>query len=132
MYGLVGLFVSVMLGPGADVVEHSACISSAGAEHMACKKTRVPEQASGSAIGGLYWAYHFVNEVDGSTQKCRFTPSCSVFTIQAIDAFGFLRGMLYGLARMQMEHTARSSHAPTRIGDDGTFVHPDPVESWAR
>jgi putative membrane protein insertion efficiency factor len=32
--------------------------------------------------------------------SCRFTPSCSVFTAQAITTFGFWRGTKLGLARI--------------------------------
>jgi putative membrane protein insertion efficiency factor len=36
--------------------------------------------------------------------SCRFTPSCSLYTIQAIEKYGLLRGCLMGARRVLRCH----------------------------
>lgn len=31
---------------------------------------------------------------------CRFTPTCSVYTVEAIESFGIIRGLLLGFLRI--------------------------------
>lgn len=37
-------------------------------------------------------------------QSCRFTPSCSNYTMQAIEQWGFLRGFFLGIKRIGRCH----------------------------
>lgn len=36
--------------------------------------------------------------------SCRFTPTCSIYTIQAVEKYGVLRGALKGLWRLLRCH----------------------------
>jgi len=37
-------------------------------------------------------------------RSCRFTPSCSLYTLQAIEKYGLLRGSLMGARRVLRCH----------------------------
>jgi putative membrane protein insertion efficiency factor len=37
-------------------------------------------------------------------QSCRFTPSCSLYTLQAIEKYGLLKGILMGARRLLRCH----------------------------
>ena len=37
-------------------------------------------------------------------RSCRFTPSCSLYTLQAIEKYGLLRGSLMGARRVSRCH----------------------------
>jgi uncharacterized protein len=39
---------------------------------------------------------------------CRFYPTCSVYTEQAIDKYGILKGVFYGLRRIARCHPGHS------------------------
>ena len=36
--------------------------------------------------------------------SCRFTPSCSLYTLQAVEKYGLLRGCLMGVGRVLRCH----------------------------
>lgn len=39
---------------------------------------------------------------------CRFYPTCSIYTEQAIDKYGILKGVFYGLRRIARCHPGHS------------------------
>ena len=46
---------------------------------------------------------------------CRFVPTCSTYTIQAIDKYGVVRGSLMGLGRILRCHPfSRGGYDPVR------------------
>ncbi|MEK9200925.1 MAG: membrane protein insertion efficiency factor YidD [Patescibacteria group bacterium] len=61
------------------------------------------------ALIRLYWVLPLA-----SHSACRFTPTCSHYTYQAIDKYGILRGSLLGLKRILRCHP-------------GTPAGPDPL-----
>jgi putative membrane protein insertion efficiency factor len=47
--------------------------------------------------------------------SCRYTPSCSLFALQAIEKYGVLRGILMGALRLLRCHPfARGGFDPVR------------------
>jgi putative membrane protein insertion efficiency factor len=47
--------------------------------------------------------------------SCRYTPSCSLFALQAIEKYGVLRGILMGTRRILRCHPfARGGFDPVR------------------
>ena len=47
--------------------------------------------------------------------SCRYTPSCSLFALQAIEKYGVVRGMLMGALRLLRCHPfARGGFDPLR------------------
>jgi len=49
----------------------------------------------------LVRAYQFcVSPIIGGRAMCRFTPTCSEYTRQAIEKYGFFRGIFMGLKRI--------------------------------
>ena len=38
------------------------------------------------------------------TRSCRFTPSCSLYTLQAVEKYGLLRGSFMGARRILRCH----------------------------
>jgi putative membrane protein insertion efficiency factor len=46
---------------------------------------------------------------------CRYTPSCSLYTVQAIEKYGVFRGVLMGILRVLRCHPfARGGFDPVR------------------
>lgn len=58
------------------------------------------------AVGFLKFYKKFVSpvleEIFGGA--CRFTPSCSEYTIKALEKFGFTKGLILGLTRIAKCH----------------------------
>ena len=47
--------------------------------------------------------------------SCRYTPSCSLYTLQAIEKYGALRGLVMGILRVLRCHPfARGGFDPVR------------------
>lgn len=64
-------------------------------------------------------------------QHCRFTPTCSVYAMQAIEAYGAGRGAWLALKRLLRCHPlCRGGHDPVPgLDPDSCCEHPDPVAS---
>jgi uncharacterized protein len=43
--------------------------------------------------------YGFAGKIFPSTRFCRFTPTCSQYTYEAVDRYGIFRGLSLGLKR---------------------------------
>ena len=41
-----------------------------------------------------------ISPLTGGRYACRFTPTCSEYTKQAIEKYGFMRGVLLGIKRI--------------------------------
>ncbi|MBU2567727.1 MAG: membrane protein insertion efficiency factor YidD [Elusimicrobia bacterium] len=41
-----------------------------------------------------------VHALTGISAGCRFTPTCSEYTYQAVDSFGAIKGLMLGLRRV--------------------------------
>ena len=55
--------------------------------------------------------------------RCRFHPSCSVYTMQAVERFGVGRGLWLGLLRIGRCHP---------LSDGGPDPVPDHFHAWPR
>lgn len=42
----------------------------------------------------------FISPVIGGNRACRFTPTCSAYTIDAINEFGVVKGIFFGAKRI--------------------------------
>lgn len=59
-------------------------------------------------------------------QQCRFTPTCSVYAMQAIEAYGAGRGSWLALRRLLRCHPlCRGGHDPVPGLDAETLANPD-------
>lgn len=66
----------------------------------------------GRAVEGLIRGYiRFISPITPSS--CRFTPTCSRYTLEAVERFGVLRGLYLGLARLvRCNPLCRGGHDP--------------------
>lgn len=64
------------------------------------------------AVEGLIRGYiRFISPMTPSA--CRFTPTCSRYTLEAVERFGVLRGLYLGLARLvRCNPLCRGGHDP--------------------
>ncbi|MCK9173840.1 MAG: membrane protein insertion efficiency factor YidD [Desulforhopalus sp.] len=63
------------------------------------KITEIPRKAAIVLLRGYkYWISPWL------PPSCRFTPTCSVYAMQAIEKYGFLRGSFLGLCRLLRCH----------------------------
>jgi len=46
----------------------------------------------------------FISPIIGGKNTCRFTPTCSEYTLQAIEKYGAVRGTLLGIKRISKCH----------------------------
>ncbi|MBO4626325.1 MAG: membrane protein insertion efficiency factor YidD [Alphaproteobacteria bacterium] len=53
-----------------------------------------------SAICCVRFYQRHISPVVGGKNTCRFTPSCSEYTAQAIEKYGVLRGVRMGFRRI--------------------------------
>lgn len=54
--------------------------------------------------------HHFLGRaILGSSYACRFSPTCSVYTAQAIRKYGIIHGSLMGVKRFLRCHPLSSS-----------------------
>jgi putative membrane protein insertion efficiency factor len=52
---------------------------------------------------GLIWLYQMtISQI--TLPSCRFVPSCSQYTYEAIEKYGFFRGMWMGMKRLVRCH----------------------------
>ncbi|MFO7949698.1 MAG: membrane protein insertion efficiency factor YidD [Candidatus Fermentibacteraceae bacterium] len=63
-------------------------------------------------VEGLIRGYiRFISPITPSS--CRFTPTCSRYTLEAVERFGVLRGLYLGLARLvRCNPLCRGGHDP--------------------
>ena len=70
--------------------------------------------------------------VHGSTErKCRFSPTCSKFLIEAVRSIGPVKGAFFSFARAQMKHDNSFGMLPTFL-NDGMLLVLDPVGNWMK
>ena len=53
-----------------------------------------------AAIGVVRMYQSCISPFIGARAACRFTPSCSEYTAQAIEKYGILRGTIMGMRRI--------------------------------
>lgn len=47
--------------------------------------------------------------------RCRYTPTCSMYTLDAIEKYGCVRGILMGIARIaRCNHFAKGGFDPVK------------------
>ncbi|MFZ2202050.1 MAG: membrane protein insertion efficiency factor YidD [Microgenomates group bacterium] len=55
--------------------------------------------------------HFFGRSLFGSSYSCRFSPTCSVYTAQAVRKYGIIHGSVLGLKRLARCHPlSRSPH----------------------
>ena len=66
-----------------------------------------------AAIGLIQFYRRFVSPMLPPT--CRYTPSCSLYTVQAIEKYGVAKGVVMGVRRVLRCHPfARGGFDPVR------------------
>ncbi len=103
-----------------------------------CRGPVAAEREREPVVGTVRWtarlalrAYQeVISPADG--RSCRFFPSCSVYTLEAVHRHGPARGLVMGLERVQRNHDGWH-YAPCRL--DGAVLLADPVAAndwWFR
>ncbi len=72
---------------------------------------------------GLITGYQWV--MAGSIPRCRFAPSCSQYSLQAVEAYGLVRGGWMGMKRVGRCH-------PWHPGGYDPVVHPNTSSALGR
>ncbi len=71
-----------------------------------CQKGHASERKSNAlrqiALGPVYAYRYLISPMLGP--RCRFEPSCSQYTIEAVQQLGIMRGFLLGLKRIGRCH----------------------------
>jgi putative membrane protein insertion efficiency factor len=56
-----------------------------------------------------------IDSIFGTGKTCRFEPTCSKYTYQAIEKHGFMKGTVMGLSRIARCHPfAKGGYDPVR------------------
>ena len=73
-------------------------------------------------------AYRWLSGSDEHRQ-CRLHPTCSGFMAKSIANSGW-RGLLWGLARVQMSHDHQDGRLNARLASDGYWIYDDDLQNW--
>ena len=59
-----------------------------------------PSFCARAAIAMVRWYQRKISPIIGGRNACRFIPSCSEYTAQAISKYGVFRGVCMGIKRI--------------------------------
>lgn len=63
---------------------------------------RITKLFKTGTIGLIKIYQKYISKLFGS--KCRFYPTCSTYTIEAIDKYGIIKGIIMGIKRVSKCH----------------------------
>ena len=74
-------------------------------------------QKSGIGLVKLYKKFSPLHK-----SKCKFSPTCSSYAIEAIEKFGFFKGMILSTRRiLRCNHFSKGGYDPVPINFVGDF-----------